>query len=199
VPGPPLLDLQGLTVSYRARPVLRNLSLTVNRGEQWAVLGPNGAGKTTLARVLAGELPHYSGHCRTGLRVEQSGVAFVCFERARALLERDRRRDVSEFSADARDAGTQVADLLAAVPEADTWISRLGLRPLLARGLRYLSTGEMRKTLLASAILQRPGLLFIPERILQQLEGLRSGVHPRQRCGDQATTHLLVQRPPLRP
>jgi heme exporter protein A len=38
---------------YGMRPVLRNLSLRVERGEFVAILGPNGAGKTTLLRVLA--------------------------------------------------------------------------------------------------------------------------------------------------
>jgi heme ABC exporter ATP-binding subunit CcmA len=48
-----MLVATGLTKMYGMRPVLRNVSLSVNRGEYVAILGPNGAGKTTLLRVLA--------------------------------------------------------------------------------------------------------------------------------------------------
>lgn len=48
-----MLEATNLTKSYGMRPVLRNVSLKVTRGEFVAVLGPNGAGKTTLLRVLA--------------------------------------------------------------------------------------------------------------------------------------------------
>ena len=161
MPPATLLELTDLTVSYRARPVLRQLSLRLEGDQQWAVLGPNGAGKTTLARVLAGELRHFTGAYQRSSSLAERGVAYVCFERARALLERDRKLDVSEYSADARDTGTHAGDLLPPAPARDAWIDRLGLRPLLARGLRYLSTGELRKTLLASALLQRPGLLLL--------------------------------------
>ncbi len=156
-----LLTVANLTVSYRARPVLRGLTLSIHRGEQWAVLGPNGAGKTTLARVLAGELGHYTGTVERTDTLAHHGIAYVCFERARALVDRDRKLDVSEFSADARDPGTRVVDLLPATVERDHWVELLGLGPLLERGLRYLSTGELRKALLASAILARPGLLIL--------------------------------------
>ena len=156
-----LLTIADLTVNYRARPVLRGLSLTLQRGEQWAVLGPNGAGKTTLARVLAGELDHYTGAIERTDTLAHHGIAYVCFERARALVDRDRKLDVSEFSADARDPGTRVRALLPATPARDHWVELLDLGALLDRGLRYLSTGELRKTLLASAVLQRPGLLIL--------------------------------------
>ncbi|KGE04574.1 ATP-binding cassette domain-containing protein [Pseudohaliea rubra] len=156
-----LLTLEDLTVSYRARPVLRGLSLSIRRGEQWAVLGPNGAGKTTLARILTGELGHYSGTVGRPDALARRGIAYVCFERARALVDRDRKLDVSEFSADARDPGTRVKDLLPATAARERWVELLGLEPILERGLRYLSTGELRKALLASAVLQRPGLLIL--------------------------------------
>ena len=57
----PALELRGLTKSYRVghirqklRPVLRNLDLTVPRGQVFGYLGPNGAGKTTTIQCLLG-------------------------------------------------------------------------------------------------------------------------------------------------
>ncbi len=163
-PESQVLDLANVSLTYRARPALRGLSWRINAGEQWALLGPNGAGKTALASIISGEQRHFSGECRRSDRVTAAGVGYVCFERARSLIERDRKLDVSEFNPDATDRGTTVADLL---PLADDpsgcseWIDRLGMAPFLDRGLRYISTGQMRKALLASAVLSRPGLLIL--------------------------------------
>ena len=50
---------KGLTVvhvskSYKKRPVLRDVSLNIRRGEAVALLGPNGAGKTTCFHIITG-------------------------------------------------------------------------------------------------------------------------------------------------
>ena len=50
-----------LTRSFGARVAVRNLSITLHRGEIVALLGPNGAGKTTTLRMLAGLIPPSSG------------------------------------------------------------------------------------------------------------------------------------------
>jgi len=144
--------------------VLRGLRWRVNPGEQWAVLGPNGAGKTVLASIISGEQAHFSGHCDRSDALSTQGTAYVGFERARSLIARERKLDVSEFNSDATDRGTTVADLLphpADTAACDAWIQRLEMAPFLNRGLRYISTGQMRKALLASAILSHPGLLIL--------------------------------------
>lgn len=170
----PLLDLRNVSLTYRARPVLRGLRWRINRGEQWAVLGPNGAGKTVLASIISGEQTHFSGHCdRSGALITE-GTAYVGFERARSLIARDRKLDVSEFNPEAGDRGTTVADLLPRPVDAatcDAWIQRLEMTSFLDRGLRYISTGQMRKALLASAILSHPGLLILDS----PLDGLDAG------------------------
>lgn len=50
-----LISLEHINKSYFGRPVLTDLSLTVENGEHLALIGPNGAGKTTLFRLLAGQ------------------------------------------------------------------------------------------------------------------------------------------------
>ena len=55
----PLLEIQNLRVSINDNEILKNLNLTVNKGEIHAIMGPNGSGKSTFSKVLAGH-PAYS-------------------------------------------------------------------------------------------------------------------------------------------
>jgi len=49
-----LLTIEGLAVEVEGREILRDLDLTLNKGETHALMGPNGSGKSTLAYVLTG-------------------------------------------------------------------------------------------------------------------------------------------------
>ena len=53
-----MIELHDVTQHYGVRPVLRGISLRVERGEVVVVLGPNGMGKSTLLGVMAGVLAH---------------------------------------------------------------------------------------------------------------------------------------------
>ncbi|MEH6587224.1 MAG: ATP-binding cassette domain-containing protein [Halioglobus sp.] len=169
---PPLLSLHDVQLAYRALPVLRHINWQIHRGEQWACLGPNGAGKTSLANIISGQASHYSGEYQVSTIMAQQGVAYVCFEQAKALCERDRKLDDSETRADAADPGTLVKQVILGRYPADErfhhWVKRLGIDHILDRGLRCISTGEMRKTLLIKAILSEPALLILDS----PLEGL---------------------------
>ena len=55
----PLLEIKDLQVSINDNNILKNLNLTVNKGEIHALMGPNGSGKSTFSKVLAGH-PAYS-------------------------------------------------------------------------------------------------------------------------------------------
>ncbi|MEJ3745271.1 ATP-binding cassette domain-containing protein [Actinomycetes bacterium KLBMP 9797] len=54
--GPELIELRGVTFAYPGaeRPAVRDVSLTMRRGETVALVGENGSGKSTLARLMAG-------------------------------------------------------------------------------------------------------------------------------------------------
>ena len=60
------LVLKNVSKVYGERTVLKNVSLTVKRGEKIGIIGVNGAGKTTLLKMIAGELPVTSGEITLG-------------------------------------------------------------------------------------------------------------------------------------
>jgi ABC-2 type transport system ATP-binding protein len=51
----PLLQLQNITLSYSAAPLLKGADLQIDAGERICLVGRNGAGKTTLMRIIAGQ------------------------------------------------------------------------------------------------------------------------------------------------
>src|SRR6056300_752376 len=55
----PMLEVKNLQVSIDDNQILKNLNLTINKGEIHAIMGPNGSGKSTFSKVLAGH-PAYS-------------------------------------------------------------------------------------------------------------------------------------------
>jgi Fe-S cluster assembly ATP-binding protein len=50
----PILEIKNLKAAINTNEILKNLNLTVNKGEIHAIMGPNGSGKSTFSKVLAG-------------------------------------------------------------------------------------------------------------------------------------------------
>ena len=67
--GDDVIKLDALTKAYGERVVHRNLTMTVARGERWAVMGENGAGKSTLLKMIAGALVPDAGAAVIGASV----------------------------------------------------------------------------------------------------------------------------------
>ncbi|HVT43413.1 MAG TPA: ABC-F family ATP-binding cassette domain-containing protein [Thermoanaerobaculia bacterium] len=63
------LTAERLTAGYD-KPVVSGLSLTVRRGERYAIMGPNGSGKSTLLKTFAGRLPPLAGDITWGHNVQ---------------------------------------------------------------------------------------------------------------------------------
>ncbi|MFN8588388.1 MAG: ATP-binding cassette domain-containing protein [Candidatus Eisenbacteria bacterium] len=69
--GRRVLRAEGVSFAYGdGAPVVRDLSLTIQRGDRIGLLGPNGSGKTTLIKVLLGELAPTSGAVTPGTKLE---------------------------------------------------------------------------------------------------------------------------------
>jgi ABC-type Mn2+/Zn2+ transport system ATPase subunit len=52
-----ILSIQNVSVTLDERPILRDVSFTIERGESVAIIGPNGSGKTILRKAILGLLP----------------------------------------------------------------------------------------------------------------------------------------------
>ena len=50
----PILEIKNLKACINNNEILRNLNLTINRGEIHAIMGPNGSGKSTFSKIIAG-------------------------------------------------------------------------------------------------------------------------------------------------
>ena len=81
-----LLSMEGICKSFYGVPVLKNVNLTLEKGEVHALLGENGAGKSTLMNILTGVLPKdqgrivFDGKNLESITIRQSeelGIAFV--------------------------------------------------------------------------------------------------------------------------
>ncbi|MCP5358964.1 MAG: ATP-binding cassette domain-containing protein [Pseudomonadales bacterium] len=148
--------------------VLRIPHFSIQTGEHWCLFGGNGAGKSLCARLLLKALPSGAAHVQYAAGVEPVRDVFVVsFEEQQRLWALDNRHDISEFSGDARDQGTTVASLILgdlAEDERFPGILRLlDLSELRDRGIRFLSSGQCRKAMLARALYQRPRLLILDD------------------------------------
>jgi len=64
--GDQVAVIEDLHKSYGSRVIYEGFSLTIRRGERWAVMGKNGAGKTTLLKMIAGAAEPDAGILRLG-------------------------------------------------------------------------------------------------------------------------------------
>ena len=154
---------------------LTALNWQIEQGQTWVVVGPNGSGKSALGAALTGEFSVTSGDFESGSR-----VSVVSLEEQSRLIQRERQRDDSDLTDEVGD-GTPVHEMLSEESKdpvlLDRLIETLGMRPLLERGFRKLSTGETRKVLLVRALTSHPEVLVLDE----PFEGLDIQTVPKVR------------------
>ena len=162
------LSVQKLSFSYGERPVLEDISFSLEKGEFLSVLGPNGVGKSTLFRCILGLLPGYQG------RILSDG------EDMRGLSRREMSRRIASIPQINRPSfGYSVLDTVlmgttrqlsafaqpgqAQVRQAMDALDRVGAAQLAERDFTHLSGGEQQLVLVARAIAQQAGILVMDE------------------------------------
>jgi len=150
---------------FQRRPVLRDVSISVKRGEAVGLLGPNGAGKTTCFYIITGLISAdvgtimLDGHDITGLpmyRRARLGIGYLPQEASifRGLTVEQNIRAVLEVVEPVVDAREAMLDELL----AEFSISHLRRTPALA-----LSGGERRRVEIARALATQPHFILLDE------------------------------------
>jgi ATPase subunit of ABC transporter with duplicated ATPase domains len=71
---PPILNAQSVTKQFGAKPLFKDISLTVEDSDRIGLIGPNGAGKSTLLALLAGQVEPDSGELAVRKRARAAYV-----------------------------------------------------------------------------------------------------------------------------
>jgi lipopolysaccharide export system ATP-binding protein len=161
----PGLVATDLSKSFKKRPVLRNVSVAVQRGEAVGLLGPNGAGKTTCFYLIVGLVTPDSGTIALNgtditplpmYRRARMGLGYLPQEASifRGLSVEDNIRATLEVVEPERDKREATLDGLL----AEFSISHLRRTPALA-----LSGGERRRVEIARALATNPQFILLDE------------------------------------
>ncbi|HEX3884129.1 MAG TPA: LPS export ABC transporter ATP-binding protein [Stellaceae bacterium] len=156
---------RGLGKSFKRRPVLRDVNVSVQRGEVVGLLGPNGAGKTTCFYIITGLIAADTGQVTldgediTGLpmyRRARRGIGYLPQEASifRGLTVEQNIRAILEVAEPEPEAREQMLDALL----AEFSISHLRRAPAMA-----LSGGERRRCEIARALATQPHFILLDE------------------------------------
>ena len=169
------LELRNVSVVRDGSYILRSVDLDICKGENVAVIGPNGSGKTTLIKLLRGDIhPYYDednpalmrifGRERWNLFELRSRMGVVSMDLQSQFRPDTRVSEVicSGFfnSLDVFRNHTVTKEMVEAVYDAALM---MGIEDLLDRPIENLSLGEMRRALIARAMVTKPDLLVLDE------------------------------------
>lgn len=191
--GQVLVEIRGASLYVEDRCVLAHLDWQLRSGEHWAICGDNGAGKSSFLRLLYGDLaPAFGGMIARagfppGTPIEEwkRTVGFVSPE-----LQAEHAIDVSVrdlvISGRHASVGLNDAPTVQDLRTAAGWIRYFGLTGLGSRRPRQLSYGQLRRALLARAMMASPRVLLLDEPL--------TGLDAVQRASMRALLSDLMSR-----
>jgi lipopolysaccharide export system ATP-binding protein len=165
VPGAGGLVATGVGKTYRKRPVVRNVSVTLRRGEAVGLLGPNGAGKTTTFYMIVGLVKPDTG----GITLDGADITTLPMYRRARLGIGYLPQEASVFR------GLTVEQNIMAVlevvePDSDTralmvdeLMAEFGIGHLRRTPALALSGGERRRVEIARALATQPSYILLDE------------------------------------
>lgn len=192
----PVLNVERLTAGYGAAPVLKNVDLSISRGEMVGLLGANGAGKSTTMRAIVGLLRPVTGHItlergqiqrRAAHQIARQGIALV--PEGRQVFPELSVLDNIRIGAHRRGSGDYTAEISHLLDRFPRLKDRLHLRAGLISG------GEQQMLAIARGLMAKPRLLLLDEpslglapAIIEELFAVLADLR------DEGTTVLIVDQ-----
>ena len=151
--GKLVAELKDVSYAWGNKPIVKNFSSTIVRGDRIGLVGANGAGKSTLLKLILGELQPQAGSVRLG-----TNLTVAYFDQLRDQLDLDKSavdnvsegRDFIEIDGKAKHIFSYLSDFLFSGERART-------------PLRALSGGERNRVLLAKLFSKSANLLVLDE------------------------------------
>lgn len=185
-----LLEMDGVVAGYGDTHVVRNVSLSIPRGERLAIVGRNGVGKTTLLSTIMGQTRQHAG----SIRLKGSAIdTLSSHQRARRGI------GIVPQTRDIFGSLTVEENLVAGLRNGSTIEEAFDLFPRLkerrSNGGRQLSGGEQQMLSIARALLGKPEIILLDE----PLEGLAPVICEMlmevfHKLADQGQTIVLVEQ-----
>jgi ABC-2 type transport system ATP-binding protein len=158
-----MIELHNVSKSYGNTVAVRDLSLSIAKGELFAFLGPNGAGKTTTIKLMCGLLFPSAGSIRVaGFDIQTHG------EQARRVISYVPDQPFLYEKLTGREMLQFIADMYAMPPErARDGMARMielfGLETFVDNLTQHYSHGMRQRTVFACALLHEPEVLIVDE------------------------------------
>lgn len=168
MPLSPLISARGLSVGYRRKTILSDLSFDILPGQLIALVGRNGVGKSTLLRTLTADLQPVAGQ----LLVEGCDIASIPPRRLAAKIAVVTTEPLQvgaltlrELVSLGRDPHTGITGHLTADDRraVDDAIRAIGIEELADSFMARLSDGERQKALIARALAQDTPIIILDE------------------------------------
>lgn len=191
-----LLEVSNVSFSYDTKPVLQDVSFSIDEGEVVSLLGPSGCGKTTLLNLIAGFLRPSAGLLRfDGRPIDRPGPERAVVFQTGALFEWMTVRQNVEFSLVCRRAQPEERKQI-----SDRMVRLVGLEGSEDRYPYELSGGMRQRVGVARVLAGSPRIMLMDEpfaavdvqtRELLQEELLR--IHADTKCTVVFITHSIEE------
>ena len=151
--GKLVAELQNVSLSYAGQPVVRNLSVRIQRGDRIGLIGPNGIGKSSLLKLILGEQAPDQGEVRLG-----SQLVVGYFDQLRGQV------DPEKSIIDNVSGGRESIDVNGRSRHIISYLQDFLFTPERARTpVKALSGGETNRVMLAKLFSQPSNLLVLDE------------------------------------
>jgi len=154
-----LLDIKNMNAGYDGKIVLKDVSLQVYKQDFIGIIGPNGGGKTTLVKVILGLIKPLSGAIRFADKDLKMQIGYMpqtnSIDKKFPIL-------VSEVIASGLSPDRNI-NKLQKQERIREIVDEMGIEAIRHTPIGELSGGQLQRTLLARALINRPELLILDE------------------------------------